>query len=36
VQDSELDYLRMQGAELTAAFATARLQLEALRLLLVV
>ena len=36
VQDSELDYLRTQRAELTSAYSNARLQLEALRLLLVV
>ncbi|HEY0962861.1 MAG TPA: RNA polymerase-associated protein RapA [Pseudomonadales bacterium] len=36
VQDSELDYLRTQRAELTTAFSNARVQLEALRLLLVV
>ncbi len=36
VQDSELNYLRTQRAELSAVFATARVQLEALRLLVVV
>jgi ATP-dependent helicase HepA len=36
VQDSELDYLRTQRTELSAAFSNARVQLEALRLLLVV
>jgi ATP-dependent helicase HepA len=36
VQASELDYLRTQRAELSAVFANARVQQEALRLLLVV
>jgi ATP-dependent helicase HepA len=36
VQDDEIDYLRRQRAGLTEVFATARLQLEGLRLLLVV
>lgn len=36
VHDSELDYIRTQRAELTSAFSNARVQLEALRLLLVV
>ncbi|MDY6983070.1 MAG: helicase-related protein, partial [Pseudomonadota bacterium] len=36
VQDSELDYLRIQRQELSTSFASARVQQEALRLLLVV
>lgn len=36
VQESELEYLRTQRAELSTAFANARVQLEAVRLLLVV
>ena len=36
VANTELDYLRTQRAELSAAYANARVQLEALRLLLVV
>jgi ATP-dependent helicase HepA len=36
VPDSELDYLRAQRSELSGAFASARVQLEALRLLVVI
>ncbi len=36
VQPAELDYLRTQRAELSAVFANARIQLEAIRVLLVV
>jgi hypothetical protein len=36
VQESEITYLQQQRASLTTAFAAARLQLETLRLLIVV
>ena len=36
VQESEIKYLQQQRASLTTAFATARLQLETLRLIIVV